>query len=59
MAGVPADMAEFPDYMRRVMGGIDFAMPASTGPVSYRGVDAVRADIANLRPEAVEVTPCY
>ena len=49
MAGIPADMAEFPDYMRRVMGGIDFAMPACVGPVSYRGLDAVRADIANLR----------
>jgi len=49
MAGLPADMAEFPDYMRRVMGGIDFAMPACVGPVSYRGLDAVRADIANLR----------
>ena len=49
MVGVPADMAEFPDYMRRVMGGIDFSMPACVGPVSYRGLDAVRADIANLR----------
>jgi 5-methyltetrahydropteroyltriglutamate--homocysteine methyltransferase len=49
MAGVPADMAEFPDYMRRVMGGMDFAMPACVGPVSYRGLDAVRADIANLQ----------
>ena len=49
MAGLPADMAEFPDYMRRVMGGIDFAMPACVGPVCYRGLDAVRADIANLR----------
>jgi 5-methyltetrahydropteroyltriglutamate--homocysteine methyltransferase len=49
MAGLPADMAEFPDYMRRVMGGIDFAMPACVGPVSYRGLDAVRADIANLQ----------
>jgi 5-methyltetrahydropteroyltriglutamate--homocysteine methyltransferase len=39
MAGLPADMAEFPDYMRRVMGGIDFAMPACVGPVSYRGLD--------------------
>ncbi|MEA2245712.1 MAG: 5-methyltetrahydropteroyltriglutamate--homocysteine methyltransferase [Solirubrobacteraceae bacterium] len=49
MAGLPADMAEFPDYMRRVMGGIDFAMPACVGPVSYRGQDAVGADIANLQ----------
>jgi 5-methyltetrahydropteroyltriglutamate--homocysteine methyltransferase len=49
MAGLPADMAEFPDYMRRVMGGIDFAMPACLGPVSYRALDAVRADISNLQ----------
>jgi len=49
MAGVPADMADFPDYMRRVMSGIDFAMPACVGPVSYRGLNAVRADTANLR----------
>ena len=49
MAGLPADMAEFPDYMRRVMGGIDFAMPACVGSVSYRGLDSVRADIANLQ----------
>ena len=49
MAGLPADMAEFPDYMMRVMGGIDFAMPACVGPVSYRGLDAVRADVANLQ----------
>ena len=25
---VPADLAEFPDYMQRVIGGIDFEMPA-------------------------------
>ena len=49
MAGLPADMADFPDYMRRVMSGIDFAMPACVGPVSYRGLNAVRADIANLQ----------
>jgi 5-methyltetrahydropteroyltriglutamate--homocysteine methyltransferase len=49
MAGLPADMAEFPEYMRRVMSGIDFAVPACVGPVSYRGLDAVRADIANLQ----------
>jgi 5-methyltetrahydropteroyltriglutamate--homocysteine methyltransferase len=49
MAGLPADMAEFPDYMQRVGSGMDFAMPACVGPVSYRGLDAVRADIANLQ----------
>src|SRR5262249_52739438 len=49
MAGMPADLAEFPEYLRRVMGDIDFAMPACVGPVSYRDLDAGRADVANLQ----------
>ncbi len=49
LAGLPSDLAEFPDYMQRVMGGLDFAMPACIGDVSYRDLDAVRADIANLK----------
>jgi 5-methyltetrahydropteroyltriglutamate--homocysteine methyltransferase len=49
LAGMPADLAEFPDFMQRVMGGLDFAMPACVGPVSYRDLDAVRTDIANLK----------
>jgi 5-methyltetrahydropteroyltriglutamate--homocysteine methyltransferase len=49
MSGLPSDLAEFPDYMARVMGGLDFEMPACIGPVSYRDLDAVRTDIANLQ----------
>lgn len=49
LGGIPADLAEFPDYLQRVMGGLDFEMPACIGPVSYRDLDAVRADIANLQ----------
>lgn len=49
LGGIPADLAEFPDYLQRVMGGLDFEMPACVGPVSYRDLDAVRADIANLQ----------
>ena len=51
MAGLPTDLSDFPDYMQRVMGddALDFAMPACIGPVSYRDLDAVRADIANLK----------
>jgi 5-methyltetrahydropteroyltriglutamate--homocysteine methyltransferase len=49
MSGLPSDLAEFPEYMARVMGGIDFEMPACIGPVSYRDLDAVRTDIANLQ----------
>jgi 5-methyltetrahydropteroyltriglutamate--homocysteine methyltransferase len=48
MSGMPADMAEFPEYLQRVMSGIDFAMPACVGPVAYPDRDAVRADVANL-----------
>lgn len=46
---MPADLAEFPEYMQRVMGDIDFEMPACLAPVSYRDLDAVRADVANLK----------
>jgi 5-methyltetrahydropteroyltriglutamate--homocysteine methyltransferase len=49
LGGMPADLVEFPDYMQRVMGGLDIEMPACVGPVSYRDLDAVRADIANLQ----------
>jgi len=49
LAGMPADLGEFPEYMQRVMGGLDFAMPACIGPVSYRDLEAVRTDVANLK----------
>ena len=49
LSGIPADMAEFPEYAQRVMSGMDFAMPACIGPVSYRDTGAVRADAENLR----------
>jgi 5-methyltetrahydropteroyltriglutamate--homocysteine methyltransferase len=49
LIGMPSDMAEFPEFMQRLMGDIDFAMPACIGPVAYRDLDAVRADIANLK----------
>jgi 5-methyltetrahydropteroyltriglutamate--homocysteine methyltransferase len=49
LAGMPSDLVEFPDYLQRVMGDIDFEMPACIGPVAYRDLDAVRADIANLK----------
>src|SRR5579862_2591349 len=43
------DVVEFPDYMVPVMGRLTFRMPACVGPVAYRGLDAVGADIDNLR----------
>ena len=48
LAGMPADMVEFPEFMQRVMGDLDIEMPACIGPVRYKDLDAVRADIANL-----------
>jgi 5-methyltetrahydropteroyltriglutamate--homocysteine methyltransferase len=57
LSGVPADMAEFPEYAQRIMSGMDFAMPACVGPVSYRDTAAVRADTANLRA-ALEGSDC-
>ena len=50
LTGMPADMIEFPEFMQRVMGDLDFEMPACIGPVTYKDLDAVRADIANLLP---------
>ena len=49
LSGMPADMVEFPEFMQRVMGDLDFEMPACIGPVRYKDLDAVRADIANLK----------
>jgi 5-methyltetrahydropteroyltriglutamate--homocysteine methyltransferase len=49
LSGMPTDMVEFPDFMARVMDGLDFEMPACIGPVSYKDLGAVRADIANLQ----------
>jgi 5-methyltetrahydropteroyltriglutamate--homocysteine methyltransferase len=54
LAGMPADLGEFPDYMQRVMGALDFEMPACIGPVSYRDLEAVRTDIANLKAAVAE-----
>jgi 5-methyltetrahydropteroyltriglutamate--homocysteine methyltransferase len=61
LAGMPLDMVEFPDYLQRVMSGLDFAMPACVGPVSYRDLDAARADIANLHAalEGAEVEDAF
>src|SRR3954452_15948158 len=49
--GPPPDMLEFPEYLARTSGDGDGgpAMPACDGPIAYRDLDAVRADIANLR----------
>ena len=45
---IPPDLAAFPEYMGPVMSGLTFRMPACIGPISYRTLDGVRADIENL-----------
>jgi 5-methyltetrahydropteroyltriglutamate--homocysteine methyltransferase len=49
LTSFPPDFAEFPDYHAKLMAGVTMRMPACVGPLSYRGHDAVRADIANLQ----------
>jgi hypothetical protein len=39
---------------RVVMGGLDFEMPACVGPISYRDLGAVHADIANPACECAQ-----
>jgi len=43
------DMRDFPDYMSRAFSAVSLRMPACEGPVSWRGEEAVRADVENLR----------
>ena len=45
----PQDFADFPDYHAKLMSGVTLRLPACIEPVAYRGRDAVRADIENLR----------
>lgn len=44
-----ADLAEFPSLTERALEGLDVATPACTGPVEYRGHEAVAEDIDNLK----------
>jgi 5-methyltetrahydropteroyltriglutamate--homocysteine methyltransferase len=48
-AAMPPDYADFPEYMRSRAAGEQPARPACVGPLSYRDLDAVRTDIANLK----------
>ena len=45
---LPDAWEDFPDFFRS-MPEIDLARPACIGPVRHRGLDAARADIANLQ----------
>lgn len=43
----PSDLWEFPSYAQR-RNRPSIPAPACTGPITYRGLDAVRADMENL-----------
>jgi 5-methyltetrahydropteroyltriglutamate--homocysteine methyltransferase len=43
-----SDLDEYPQIVERVVGVLQFNMPACTGPVRFQGADAVQADIDNL-----------
>jgi 5-methyltetrahydropteroyltriglutamate--homocysteine methyltransferase len=49
--GEPEEARDFPEFMADAFSGegLDFDMPACVGPVRYRDLDAVSADIANLK----------
>lgn len=44
-----ADLTEFPNLAARALEGLDVATPACTGPVEYKGHEAVGEDVANLK----------
>ncbi|MEN3284312.1 MAG: 5-methyltetrahydropteroyltriglutamate--homocysteine methyltransferase [Solirubrobacteraceae bacterium] len=53
----PLALSEFADFPTFTMSTtLDVTNPACTGPVSFRGADAVAADISNLT-DALEQTP--
>jgi 5-methyltetrahydropteroyltriglutamate--homocysteine methyltransferase len=54
-AWMPPDFKDFPSLLDQMMEVVDYAMPVCVGPVSYRDVDAVHTDIANLKAGAAEV----
>jgi len=46
---VASDLLDFPAYGRKLLGdAADRRMPVCTGPIAYKGDDAVRRDIENL-----------
>jgi 5-methyltetrahydropteroyltriglutamate--homocysteine methyltransferase len=49
------DAEEFPDFVQSRSGGYREARPACVGPLAYRDVRAVRADIANLKAALADV----
>src|SRR3954453_12221950 len=47
---------EYPAFFARSAGSLRLPFPACTGPISYRGLDAVQTDLANLAA-ATPATP--
>ncbi len=48
-ASVPPEWQEFGDFMAQEARRLTFRRPTCDGPISYRGLEAVREDIATLR----------
>jgi 5-methyltetrahydropteroyltriglutamate--homocysteine methyltransferase len=58
--GLPStarDRREFPTYFARTAGTVRPPMPACTGPIRYRDLDAVQADLANLAAATAATPP--
>jgi 5-methyltetrahydropteroyltriglutamate--homocysteine methyltransferase len=57
MVGIP-DLAEFPEYGQRVFGDRpQMKTPACSGPITYRGKEAVQKDLENLQAALQGVKP--
>jgi len=56
-----ADLTDVPEFAAHALKGLDVAMPACTATISYKGEEAVREDIGNLRAatENVSVTDAF
>jgi 5-methyltetrahydropteroyltriglutamate--homocysteine methyltransferase len=58
--GLPStarDRREFPDFFARLSGAPRPPTPACTGPIRYRDLDAVQADLANLAAATAATPP--
>jgi 5-methyltetrahydropteroyltriglutamate--homocysteine methyltransferase len=52
---VPPALLEFPEYMERIMAGVQLERPACIGPVRHRDLNAAQTDIANLNAALADV----
>lgn len=56
LAGGPSDIRDFPSFAQRRQRP-RFSTPACTGPITYRDLDAVRADLDSLAAAVKDVAP--